>query len=51
LIAGSCWFALFRDVSRPVRGLPERQGVPPLWGCRFGCRESRVGGPSQPQTL
>ena len=31
LITGSRWFALFRDVSRPVRGLPERQGVPPLW--------------------
>jgi|SaaInlStandDraft_7_1057024.scaffolds.fasta_scaffold170889_2 hypothetical protein len=31
LIAGSRWFALFRDVSRPVRGLPERQGVTPRW--------------------
>ena len=24
LLTGSRWFALFRDVSRPVRGLPER---------------------------
>ena len=24
LITGSRWFALFRDVSRPVRGLPKR---------------------------
>ena len=31
LITGSRWFALFRYVSRPVRGLPERQGVTPRW--------------------
>ena len=31
LITGSRWFALFRDVSRPVRGLPSRH-TEAAWG-------------------
>ena len=30
LITGSHWYALFRDVSRPVRGLQERPSRRPL---------------------